>query len=117
VIDGDNAWFMDNGRHRYFRTMVGACEPHTEPAVAGVAAATRSDHADPDRCQRAWPGAASPTRPWSTLRRNIVLAYDSANRVLAGLALGRRKAAHTVTAVEKAALWLRQPHAAVPGHG
>jgi hypothetical protein len=81
VLDGDNAWFMDNGAHRY-RLAHGRRRRRTHGRTGW--SASRCDDANDTRRWRsaAWRAAASPTRRWSTPRRQIVVAYDSANRCL-----------------------------------
>lgn len=100
VIDGDNAWFMDNGRHRYFRTMVGAGVSRTPNRLLRVALHDAQDHASWPVCGLAGGSITNP--PLVDTRRNIVLGYDSANRVLQAW----RAAPQTGTL---SALWSRRP--------
>lgn len=80
VLDGTDAWFMDNGQHRYFRTMVGAGVSRTANRLLRVALQDSGDHA-------AWPvsglaGGSITNPPLVDSARGIVVGYDSANRVL-----------------------------------
>jgi hypothetical protein len=100
VIDGDNAWFMDNGRHRYFRTMVGAGVSRTPNRLLRVALHDAQDHASWPVCGLAGGSITNP--PLVDTRRNIVLGYDSANRVLQAW----RSAPQTGTL---SPLWSRRP--------
>jgi hypothetical protein len=80
VLDGRNAWFMDNGRHRYLRTMVGAGVSRTANRLVRVSMADARDHAVLPVCGLAGGSITNP--PLVDRQRGIVLAYDSANRVL-----------------------------------
>ena len=100
VIDGDNAWFMDNGRHRYVRTMVGAGVSRTPNRLLRVSLQDAHDHEALPVCGLAGGSITNP--PLVDAARSIVLAYDSANRVLQ--AWHRAPQTGTLTA-----LWRRQP--------
>jgi hypothetical protein len=100
VIDGDNAWFMDNGRHRYVRTMVGAGVSRTPNRLLRVSLQDARDHEALPVCGLAGGSITNP--PLVDAGRSIVLAYDSANRVLQ--AWHRAPQTGTLTA-----LWRRQP--------
>ena len=80
VIDGQSAWFMDNGHHRYRINMQGAGVSRTPNRLLRVSLTDCSQHA-------AWevsglPGGSITNPPLVDLQRHIVLGYDSANRVL-----------------------------------
>jgi hypothetical protein len=80
VLDGDHAWFMDNGRHNYVVRMVGAgCNP-TPNRLLRVSLKDARDHA-------AWEvsglkGGSVTNPPLVDVQRRIVVAYDSAHCVL-----------------------------------
>ncbi len=80
VIDGQSAWFMDNGHHRYRINMQGAGVSRTPNRLLRVSLTDCSEHA-------AWevsglPGGSITNPPLVDVQRRIVLGYDSANRVL-----------------------------------
>lgn len=80
VLDGDNAWFMDNGRHNYVLRMIGSGMNPTPNRLIRVNLKNARDHA-------AWevsglPGGSVTNPPLVDLHRRIVVAYDSANCVL-----------------------------------
>ena len=100
VIDGDNAWFMDNGRHRYVRTMVGAGVSRTPNRLLRVSLQDARDHEALPVCGLAGGSITNP--PLVDAARSIVLAYDSANRVLQAWHRAPQTGALT-------ALWRRQP--------
>jgi hypothetical protein len=80
VLDGQSAWFMDNGHHRYRIRMQGAGVSRTANRLLRVSLADCSQHA-------AWevsglPGGSITNPPLVDGRRSIVLGYDSANRFL-----------------------------------
>lgn len=77
VVDGSNAWFMDNGKHRYLYTMRGAGVSRTANRLIRVSLTDAKDHS-------VWPisslaGGSVTNPPLIDTTRNIVLAYDSAN--------------------------------------
>jgi len=80
VLDGHNAWFMDNGRHRYFTTMVGAGVSRTANRLVRVALQDSGDHSLLEVSGLAGGSITNP--PLVDRQRQIVLGYDSANRVL-----------------------------------
>jgi hypothetical protein len=80
VLDGRNAWFMDNGRHRYLTSMVGAGVSRTANRLVRVALADARDHAVLPVCDLEGGSVTNP--PLVDAQRGIVLGYDSANRVL-----------------------------------
>lgn len=80
VLDGDNAWFMDNGRHNYVLRMIGSGLNPTPNRLIRVSLHDARDHA-------AWEvsdlrGGSVTNPPLVDVRRRIVVAYDSANCVL-----------------------------------
>lgn len=80
VLDGNNAWFMDNGRHRYLYTMIGAGVNAGANQLIRVSLHDASDHQ--------WlpvsgvPHGSITNPPLYDGLRQIVVAYDSANRHL-----------------------------------
>ncbi len=81
VLDGDNAWFMDNGHHRYRISMVGAGVRRSANRLIRVAMADANDHDTVAICGLAGGSITNP--PLVDLQRRIVVGYDSANRHLA----------------------------------
>jgi hypothetical protein len=86
VIDGDNAWFMDNGRHRYVRTMVGAGVSRTPNRLLRVSLQDARDHEALPVCGLAGGSITNP--PLVDVQRRIVVAFDSANKVLRAWRIG-----------------------------
>jgi hypothetical protein len=80
VLDGTNAWFMDNGRHRYFTSMVGAGVSRTANRLVRVSLHDAGDHTLLD--VSGLDGGSITNPPLVDRQRQIVLGYDSANRVL-----------------------------------
>jgi len=80
VIDGEDCWFMDNGRHRYFLSMLGA------GVGRGVVNLLRVSLSDATDCARypvsGLPGGAITNPPLIDRSRGIAVAYDSAHAVL-----------------------------------
>ena len=98
VIDGHDAWFMDNGHHNYQVRMIGSGLNPTPNRLIRVALDNAQDH-------QAWevsglPHGSITNPPLVDLKTNTVIAYDSANRVLRGW---RMKAVQGPTALEP--LW------------
>lgn len=80
VLDGENAWFMDNGRHSYVLRMIGSGMNPTPNRLIRVSLKDARDHA-------AWEvsgiqGGSVTNPPLVDVKRRIVVAYDSANCVL-----------------------------------
>lgn len=80
VLDGDNAWFMDNGRHNYVLRMIGSGMNPTPNRLIRVSLQDARDHA-------AWEvsglrGGSVTNPPLVDVQRCIVVGYDSANCVL-----------------------------------
>ena len=80
VLDGHHAWFMDNGKHRYLRKMIGAGVSRTANRLLRVSMTDANDHASLDVCGLAGGSITNP--PLVDLQRHIVIGYDSANRHL-----------------------------------
>ncbi len=80
VIDGAHAWFMDNGKHRYRINMLGAGVNPTPNRLIRVSLTDASNH---ECIEVSGLPAGSITNPplFDTARR-IVVAFDSANKVL-----------------------------------
>jgi hypothetical protein len=80
VLDGQHAWFMDNGQHRYLYTMIGAGVSATANRLIRVSMRDAGDH-------QALPvsglsGGSITNPPLVDAQRRIVVGYDSANRFL-----------------------------------
>lgn len=80
VLDGRNAWFMDNGHHRYRYRMVGAGVSRTANRLLRVSMSDASDH-------QALPvsglaGGSITNPPLYDAKRRVVVGHDAANRVL-----------------------------------
>ena len=80
VLDGDNAWFMDNGRHRYFIKMIGNGVSPTPNRLIRVSMRDARDHQMIDVCGLRGGSITNP--PLIDRQRGIVIGYDSANRHL-----------------------------------
>ncbi len=80
VLDGQHAWLMDNGKHRYTVKMIGAGVSQTPNRLVRVSMKDASDHQTIDVC--GMPDGSITNPPLYDLQRRIVLAYDSANRML-----------------------------------
>jgi hypothetical protein len=78
VLDGRHAWFMDNGKHNYMVKMIGSGANPTPNRLARVSMTDASDHQMVDISGVIGGSITNP--PLYDLQRNIVLAYDSANR-------------------------------------
>jgi hypothetical protein len=80
VLDGQHAWFMDNGKHRYLRSMIGRGVSHTPNRLIRV---NLSDCTDVETAEVSGiPGGTITNPPLVDEGRRIVVGYDSANRVL-----------------------------------
>lgn len=86
VIDGRDAWFMDNGKHRYVLSMIGAGVSRTANRLLRVNLRDASDHTAIEVCGAAGGSVTNP--PVVDVRRNIVVAFDSANRHLRAWRMG-----------------------------
>ncbi len=80
VLDGTNAWFMDNGKHSYFIRMIGNGVQPTPNRLIRVSMLDASDHQVLPVCGLAGGSITNP--PLIDLQRQIVIGYDSANRHL-----------------------------------
>lgn len=80
VIDGHDAWFMDNGHHRYVVSMIGAGVAPTPNRLVRVSLSDAGDHSTVEVCGS--PGGSITNPPFVDPVRGIVLGYDSANRHL-----------------------------------
>jgi hypothetical protein len=81
VLDGKNAWFMDNGKHRYLHKMIGAGVNPTPNRLIRVSMLDANDHQVKDVCGQDGGSVTNP--PLFDLHRRIVVAFDSANAYLA----------------------------------
>lgn len=81
VIDGTNAWFMDNGKHRYRYTMLGAGVSPTSNRLIRVSLHNSNDTSA--MSVSGLPAGSVTNPPLFDLERSIVAAYDSANAYLA----------------------------------
>lgn len=80
VLDGRDAWFMDNGRHRYFNRMIGAGVSPTPLNLIRVSLADSADHEILPIS--GLPGGSITNPPLFDRDRGIVVGYDSANPFL-----------------------------------
>jgi len=80
VIDGENAWFMDNGRHRYVLSMAAAGVSATANRLIRVSLVDARAHQALAVC--GLPGGSITNPPLVDPLRRIVVGYDSANRHL-----------------------------------
>lgn len=80
VLGLGNAWFMDNGKHRYLRSMIGRGVSHTPNRLIRV---NLSDSSDAETVAVSGiPGGTITNPALVDESRRIVVGYDSANRVL-----------------------------------
>jgi hypothetical protein len=80
VLGLSNAWFMDNGKHRYLRSMIGRGVSQTANRLIRV---NLSDCTDVETAEVSGiPGGTITNPPLVDEGRRIVVGYDSANRVL-----------------------------------
>jgi hypothetical protein len=77
VLDGQHAWFMDNGKHRYFNKMIGAGVTPTPNRLIRVSMSDAGDHQILPVCGLRRGSITNP--PLYDLQRHIVIGYDSAN--------------------------------------
>ena len=91
VIDGQNAWLMDNGLHRYRIHMLGAGVRPSANRLLRVSLTDARDHASLD--VSGLPGGSITNPPLVDVQRRIVVAFDSANKVLRAWRIG---AGHTL---------------------
>jgi hypothetical protein len=81
ALSGGHAWFMDNGDHAYVTTMLGAGTARGPVHLVRVSLADASDHELVPVCGLA--GGAITNPPLFDPQRQVAVAYDSANGVLA----------------------------------
>lgn len=80
VVDGTNAWFMDNGRHRYRYTMLGA---GVAPTANRLIRVSLSDSSDITLLSvSGLPRGSITNPPLIDLQRRVIVGYDSANAYL-----------------------------------
>ena len=106
VIDGQNAWFMDNGRHRYRINMHGAGVVPTPNRLLRVSLHDSQDHSAVAISGQAGGSITNP--PLVDVQRQIVLGYDAANRFLRAWRIGS-------AGQGLAPLW-EKPHFGVASH-
>ncbi|MFM6993392.1 MAG: hypothetical protein ACKOWD_19420 [Rhodoferax sp.] len=99
VIDGRNAWFMDNGLHRYRINMRGAGVRQTPNRLLRVSLSDAADHSALE--VSALRGGSITNPPLVDLERRIVVGFDSANSVLCAW---RLQADHCLVP-----LWRKEP--------
>ena len=80
VLDGHNAWFMDNGLHRYLHRMIKAGVSPTANRLIRVSLRDAADHQAVPVSGLAGGSITNP--PLVDVQRRIVVGYDSANCVL-----------------------------------
>ncbi len=80
VLDGRNAWFMDNGQHRYRTSMIGRGVAPTPNRLLRISLTDAADHEAVD--VSGLPGGSITNPPLVDPARGLVIAYDSANRVV-----------------------------------
>jgi hypothetical protein len=80
VIDGQSAWFMDNGLHRYRINMRGAGVRQTPNRLLRVSLLNAADHGALE--VSGLRGGSITNPPLVDLQRRIVVGFDSANSVL-----------------------------------
>jgi hypothetical protein len=80
VLDGQHAWFMDNGAHRYRHRMIGAGISRTANRLIRVSLTDAADHQA--LVVSGMPGGSITNPPLIDIQRGIVVGYDSANAVL-----------------------------------
>ena len=80
VLDGQHAWFMDNGKHRYVHKMIGAGVNPTPNRLIRVSMNDAQDHEILPISGLSGGSITNP--PLYDLQRHIVVAYDSANSYL-----------------------------------
>lgn len=80
VLDGQDAWLMDNGQHRYVRSMLRAGVSRSPNRLIRVSLADATDHHAVE--VSGMPGGSITNPPLVDTSRRIVVAYDSANAVM-----------------------------------
>jgi hypothetical protein len=87
ALAGGHAWFMDNGEHDYVTTMLGAGVAAGPVHLVRVSLEDATDHELVPVCGA--PGGAITNPPLFDPQRQVAVAYDSANGVLAAFRLHR----------------------------
>ncbi len=82
VLDGRDAWFMDNGKHRYRTMMIGAGVAPTQSRLLRISLTDAADHEAVT--VSGLTGGSITNPPLVDPDRGIIVAYDSANRVVQG---------------------------------
>ena len=80
VIDGEHGWFMDNGKHNYFMSMLGAGIHKAANRLIRVSLKNAQSHQSWEISGLHHGSVTNP--PLIDLKRRIVVGYDSANRHL-----------------------------------
>lgn len=80
VLGGDQAWFMDNGEHRYQTSMVGRGVAPTANRLIRVSLADAADHEALE--VSGLPGGSITNPPLYDAQRRIIVGFDSANRFM-----------------------------------
>ena len=91
VIGDRHLWLMDNGQHRYRTSMVGRGVAQAPNRLIRVALADAEDWQGID--VSGLPGGSITNPPLWDEARQIVIAYDSANRVICGFRFEEEKRA------------------------
>lgn len=86
VIAGGQLWFMDNGEHDYQTTMRGAARSSGPVRLTRISITDCGDRETVEVCGLARGAVTNP--PLFDERRNIVVAHDAANGVVAGFRRG-----------------------------
>jgi hypothetical protein len=102
VIDGEHGWFMDNGKHNYLVSMLGAGRHKAANRLIRVSLHNAQSHQSWEVSGLPYGSITNP--PLIDLKRRIVVGYDSANRHLRAWKIG---AAHNGNEhdVELTPLW------------
>ncbi len=80
VIDGQHGWFMDNGKHNYFMSMLGAGIHPAANRLIRVSLTNAQSHQSWEVSGLHHGSITNP--PLIDVKRRIVVGYDSANRHL-----------------------------------
>lgn len=107
VIDDDNIWFMDNGEHTAYTSMLNAGVSPTPNNIIRVSTRDCQDYSITPIANAAYGSVTNP--PLYCKQRRILVAYDSANSVVQAWR-------HDVKTNELSPLWQRQGFGMV-GHG
>ena len=83
VLDGDNIWFMDNGKHKMGRTSLSMLNAGVNPTPNNVIRVSARDATNHSVTQVSGiPHGSVTNPPLYCPRRNILVAYDSSNSVV-----------------------------------